>query len=169
MGANITPIFPLSPNIGFGTVITADNHYTTPITNSVIIFTAGKYGSKIDQIIARPLGTNIQSVLRLFINDGAGVAADNFALIHEVMLPASTAANDNVAGDGEDIILYKDGDNKTLSPIPYLPEGYKIYAALGKSVAAGWKVIVHGSDYGTEDEDVEEAATAGVTFTVTEW
>ena len=146
--ANTQPIFPDVPNVSWGKVLTEDTSYETPTTEGVEVFEAGLNGSRIDQIKVRALGTNDATVLRLFVNDGAGTAAANFALIHEVLLPATTAAADDVTGDDFDINLVKDGGvTRSVPPIPYLPAGYKIYAAVGTTVASGYMVTVHGGDY----------------------
>lgn len=146
MAANLNPIFPLTPNIKFVTLITADASYTVPTTAGAVIFTAGVNGSKVDQIKARALGTNVQTVLRLFVNDGLGVLAANFTLVYEKMLPASTAAATDITGIDIDILIPKD-TGVNVCPIPYLAPGQKIYASIGTTVAAGWSVSAYGGDY----------------------
>ncbi len=145
---NNQPIFPDTPNVSWGTLTTEDTSFTAPSTEGVVVFTAGTNGSRIDQIKVRALGTNIDTVLRLFINDGGGTGAANFALVHEVQLGASTADTDDVTGDDYDVNLTKDGGvTRSVPPIPYLPAGYEIWAAVGVTVASGWMIVVHGGDY----------------------
>ena len=146
MPANLNPIFPLNPNVEFATLITADASYTVPTTAGVVIFTAGVNGSKVDQIRARALGTNVQTVLRLFVNDGLGTAAANFTLVYEKMLPASTAVATDITGADIDILVPKD-TGVNVCPIPHLSAGQKIYASIGTTVAAGWSVSAYGGDY----------------------
>ena len=74
MAANTIPIFPLTPKVSWGKVITADataakNHDGTSAT-AILLFTAGVNGARIDEIRAVALGTNIATALRIFINNG---------------------------------------------------------------------------------------------------
>jgi hypothetical protein len=141
MAANTQPIFPITQNIDGGKVITADTSYETPTTNPVTVFTAGENGSRIDAIKVRALGTNIDTVLRLFIYDNVSV----YYLAYEIQLAASTAAADNITGT--DVDLLRDTGYEAMPVIPYLPAGYKIIATVGTTVATGWMVTVFGGDY----------------------
>lgn len=146
MSANTTPIFPLTPKIGFGKVINADTSYEAPTTSGVLVFTAGVNGSRIDQIRARALGTNAATVLRIFINDGLGPGVSNFALVYEKSLTASTASASAETGTDIDLLVEKSPGEKHC-PIEVLPPGYKIYASVGTTVASGYMVSVHGGDF----------------------
>lgn len=141
MAANTQPIFPVSPNVSGGKVITADTSYETPTTNPVTVFTAGTNGSRIDAIKARALGTNIDTVLRLFVHDGASA----YYLAYEIQLAASTAAADDITGT--DVDLLRDTGYEAMPVIPYLPASYEIIATVGTTVATGWMVTVFGGDY----------------------
>jgi hypothetical protein len=141
VAANIDPIFPITPNIGGGKVTTADTSYETPTTNGVLIFTAGEYGARIDQIKARALGDNIATVLRLFVFDNVST----YHLVHEEALPASEADADGETGD--DIDILRDTGYEALPVISALPAGYKIIATVGTTVASGWMITVFGGDY----------------------
>ena len=95
MAANVTPIFPLTPKVAFGTVLTADataskNHDGTS-SGAVLIFTAGSNGARVDEITALHLGTNVATALRIFINNGSDptVAANN-TLYKDVTAAANT-------------------------------------------------------------------------------
>ena len=144
MAANITPIFPLTPRVQWGTVLSAN---TAKDGTGVVIpvFTAGLNGSKIDQIKVRALGTNVATVLRFFINNGSSntVAANN-TLIHEITIPATTLSEVAALLDN-DVLIIK--GSSMPCPIPYLPAGYKINVAIGTAVASGLQVTVHGADY----------------------
>jgi hypothetical protein len=100
------------------------------------VFTAGASGSYVQRLIARAVGTNVASVLRIFLNNGSANSTQaNNVLIGEVTLPATTASA--VAA---------------LQPIEWpmnfaLPAGYKINAALGTTVAAGYRLSCLGGDY----------------------
>jgi hypothetical protein len=146
MPANTSPIFTLTPHVSWGTVddnaaatagpmLTANANmngtsYVTPV------FTAGANGSYLQRLIARPMGTNIATVLRIFLNNGlTNATPGNNALIGEVTLPATTA---NAAAALQSI------EFALNFPIP---AGYVINCTLGTAVAAGYMVTMVGGDY----------------------
>lgn len=145
MPANTVPIFPLTMNVSFGKVLAANTNLDGTGT-VVLLYTAGANGSRIDQIKFRHLGINVASVLRLFINDGAGLLAANFALAYEKTVAAMAALSQVAESTDFDITISKN-TTETACPIPYLPAGYKIYGAVGTVLAAGIMVTVHGADY----------------------
>jgi hypothetical protein len=104
--------------------------YVTPV------FTAGANGSYVTQLIARPVGSNLATVLRVFINNGSSNATQaNNVLFTEITLPASTAAT-QAAMPG------------TSVPLNFaLPGGYVINVTLGAAVSAGYRVTVVGGNY----------------------
>jgi hypothetical protein len=99
-------------------------------------FTAGANGSYLSRLVARPAGTNVASVLRVFLNNGSSNAtAANNVLIAEITLPATTA---NAAAALQPIEI----------PLCFaIPNGYVINCTLGTTVAAGYYVSVWGGDY----------------------
>jgi hypothetical protein len=145
MPANTQPIFPVTQKISWGKLTTANT--AKDGTGSVVtIFEAGPNGSRIDQIKVRALGTNVATVLRLFINNGsATTTATNNSLIHEVTIAPTTISEVAALAD-IDIVITKN-TTETVVPIPYLPSGYKITATIGTAVAAGVQCTVHGADY----------------------
>lgn len=153
MAANQSPVFPATQNVGFGTLLNADTSYTVPITAGVCIFTAGPNGSRIDGMKIRALGTNAATVLRIFLNDGMGTAASDFALVHEVQLAATTAASAAITGVDTELfpINFDNMGGSTQAGTgvlpPFLKPGQKIYVSLGAAVAAGYSVSVFGGDY----------------------
>jgi hypothetical protein len=146
MPANTAPIFTLTPDIQWGSVDDNSGATAGPILSAntamdgtgfvTTVFTAGANGSYVSQLVVRPVGTNIATVLRVFINNGSsnGTQANN-CLLTEVTLPASTAsAASGLQGSG--------------IPLNFaLPAGYKINVTLGTAVAAGYRVLVQGGDY----------------------
>jgi len=144
MAANTSPIFPLTPKVSWGTVTTADataskNHDGTS-SGAVLIFTAGANGARVDEISFLPLGTNIDSVLRIFINNGSDqTSAANNSLYRESTASASTIAE--ITGNTTKKVL--EADESAL----VLPAGYRLYAVVGTTVAAGLQVTVIGGDY----------------------
>jgi hypothetical protein len=145
MPANTQPIFPITPKVSFGKVLAA-NALTDGTGTVVLLYTAGVNGSKIDQIKFRHLGINVASVLRLFINDGSGLLAANFALAYEKSIPALAALSQVAESTDFDITITKN-TTETAPPIPYLPAGYKIYGSVGTILGAGIMVSIHGADY----------------------
>lgn len=138
------PIFPAVQNIGW-TTLTTGTTYRDGTTYAGIGFTAASNGSRIDQIKVRSLGTNVATVLRLYVNNGGTISTlGNNSLIHETTI-AATTASDNSALVDNDILLTKGAD--VAPPIPYLKGGYRILATLGTGVTSGIQVTIHGGDY----------------------
>ncbi len=146
MTANTSPIFTLTPHVGWGTVDDNSSATAGPIMTAntnmngtsfvTPVFTAGSNGSYLQRLIARPAGTNVASVLRVFLNNGSSNAtASNNILINELTLPASTA---NAAAALQSIEL-----NLNFA----IPAGYVINCTLGTAVAAGYYVSLAGGDY----------------------
>lgn len=145
---NTIPIVPGAVNIGKAALTTADASLTAPTTAGAVVFTAGANGTRLDAIKVRALGTNVQTVLRLFVNDGLGTAATNFALVDEVGIPASTASATAPAQSADIVLLPINYDGQGSGELPpTLPAGYKLYASLGTTVAAGISVTAYGGDF----------------------
>lgn len=141
MAANTQPIFPLTPKVSFLTLTTQNTNMDGTGT-AAVLFTAGTNGARVDEIKCKALGTNVASVLRIFINNGSDAeTATNNALFTEISLPATTADAD--AALTEEVVLTGDGALKNLT----LPNGYKLLATVGTTVASGWKVTCLGGDY----------------------
>lgn len=144
MPANQNPIFPLTPKFSGGKVTTADataakNHDGTG-SGAVPIFEAGVNGARVDEIVATHLGTNVATALRIFVNNGQDPtnAANNF-LYKEVTMAAATISE--VAALTAMTIL------AASSSALVLPAGYKLYAIVGTTIAAGIMVTALGGDY----------------------
>lgn len=135
MAANTAAIFPLTPVVTWCTVTTANT--AKDGTGTVVSpYLAGSNGSRLDRIVVVPLGTNVQTVLRVFVNNGSTntVAANNI-LRKEVTIPASTVSE--TTGQMETIIPL----DMALSP------GQKINITIGTTIAAGLAVCAEGGDY----------------------
>jgi hypothetical protein len=144
MPANTSPVFPLDAVTTWGTVTTA-NTAKDGTGTVVTVATGGTNGTRLDQIMVRPLGTNIAAVLRFFVNNGLTNATPaNNSLAHEVTC-AATTLSEVAALAGIDVTVTKGSD--VLVPIPYLPPGYKLNVTIGTTVAAGFAVTVHGGSY----------------------
>ena len=141
MGA--TPVFPATSNYDGGKVLTANTALDgtgTVGTNLTLLFTAGSSGARIDEITALHMGTNIATALRLFVNNGStnATASNNF-LYKDIT--ASANAVSQVAGQTPMTLLSADSSALTL------PAGYKLYGAVGTTIASGIMINVIGGDY----------------------
>jgi hypothetical protein len=147
MAQNTNPIFPLTPVNSWvsGAAATSGTPGLTANTTKDLssgtnygpIFTGKAVdGSRLDFIKAKPLGTNVATVIRIFINNGSATAtAANNALYLERTLSSTTVSE---TAELPDIIL----------PLNIsLPAGYKIYATFGTAVAAGFHLTGVGGDY----------------------
>jgi hypothetical protein len=113
-------------------VTLAANDYTGIGVNNVLVFTSGADGARMERLKFTAAGTNIQSVARIFINNGAAnTTATNNTLIGEISLPATTASATAALISPEFIM-----PGGALA----LPPGFRIYIGLGTAVAAGWVV-----------------------------
>ena len=140
MAQNTNPIFPLVPEIAWVNTGAVTANTTTDLTagtNYNSGFTAeATNGSRVDFIRVRALGTNVATVMRVWLNNGSatGTAANN-TLFFERTLAATTVSQ---TAELADVIL----------PINVsLPAGYKIYYTFGTAVAAGYSIQVVGGDY----------------------
>lgn len=137
MAMNTAPVFTRMPSIDWATTTLTTANTALDGTGTVhIAATAGANGEYVRDLRFRSLGTNVQTVARIFINNGGdnAVAANNI-LFDEITLPATTAAA-----------------NAAIAPyvLPLnlgLPAGYRILVTLGTTVAAGYRVSAVGGDF----------------------
>ena len=138
MPANTSPIFTRLGDIQWiGGITTANT--TTDLTSGTtyLAFTAdATNGGYVQKIRFRALGTNVATVARVWINNGAttGTAANN-VLFDEISLAATTVSQTSA------LAIYELPLN-----IP-LPAGYRIYVTIGTAVAAGYQATVVGGKY----------------------
>lgn len=138
MPANTTPIFPLTPNTPIQTAgaITAANTNQDGTGTLVTVFTAGANGSRIDRLRCKATGTNVASLLNVFINNGSANSAATTSKIGSLALPATTTAN---ASDYQPDLDY-------IMDLP-LPASYRIMVCIATAVAGGWIILGIGGDY----------------------
>jgi hypothetical protein len=135
MAANTSPIFPLTPNVNWGSVTTANTALDGTGT-VVTIYTAGSNGSRADKITIRNTGTAVATVLRIFINNGSTNATPaNNTLYAEISVPANTLT-------------------QTAASVPLtiplnlaLPASYKLNITVGTTIATALAVTAEGGDY----------------------
>lgn len=144
MPANTVPIFTHIPDVSSNgttatgpTLTTAAADFTGVSANNQLVHTSGADGSYVRKLRFKAVGSNIQTVARVYLNNGADptVAANNI-LWDEVPLPATTAGTNAPTGNPVDLAL-------ELA----LPTGWRIYVGLGVTVAAGWDVTAVAGQY----------------------
>ena len=147
MAQNTNPIFPLTPVNSWVSGVAANAatpgvtaNTTKDLTSGTIygpIFTGKAVdGSRLDFIKVRALGTNVATVIRIWLNNGSatGTAANN-TLYLERTLSATTVSQ---TAEQPDIIL----------PMGIsLAAGYRVYATFGTAAAAGFHLTAVGGDY----------------------
>jgi len=144
MAGNAAPIFSrvgqVATDSGTGMsqmVLGAANDYTGIDADVTLIFTADPTnGSWVERIRFKAGGSNVASVARIYLNNGAtNATATNNAFYGELSLPATTAIATAATIDVD-------------YPLGFaLPAGFRIYFGLGTAVAAGWCATVIGGDY----------------------
>ena len=138
MAANTAPIFPRTPQVEWAQPVLAANT-TTDLTSGTIyqVFAAdATEGSRVDYLQIMALGTNVATVLRVWINNGSTTAtAANNVMHKNITLPATTVS--------QTAQLTEQQVNLDLS----LPPGYKLYVTLGTAVAAGYGITAVGGKY----------------------
>ena len=140
MAAGTTPIYPVAVNRGFGKVIAANTNLDGTGT-IVLIFTAGSNGSIVEKIIARHMGTNVASVLRIYANDGGAPGTTTTWLIAELTIAANTLSQTAQSIQTYEILL-NPGSGFALKA------SERLYASTGTVLAAGWMVSTVGAgDY----------------------
>ena len=145
MAANTKPIFTLIPDLsvnagtGMGTnPAAAANDFNGTNANNVLVFTAGAVdGSYVRRLHFEALGTNVQTVARIFLNNGSDpTVATNNKLIGQMQLPATTVSATSPTGVGQDFIF----------EFPLNP-GFRLYVGLATAVAAGYTVTAIAGKY----------------------
>jgi hypothetical protein len=134
MAANTTPVYPITANHSWGTVVTTANNTYDGTGTQVTLITGGTYGTDIKGIRLMAMGTNVATVARFFLNNGSdNTSAGNNAPILEVALPATTASASALTTPGGAIIV----------PLEFtLKASYKINMCIGTTVASGWKATI---------------------------
>jgi hypothetical protein len=128
MPANTSPIWSKQGRTTSATLTTGTALYDG--TSSSEVFAPDTNGGFCEKLMCIPLGTNVATVLRVFIK-----VASTYTLLTERSLPATTASS--TAGQ---------------TPIPVainmvVDPGKKLAVTLGTTVAAGWQVTGVGGDY----------------------
>jgi hypothetical protein len=139
MPANTSQLFSLTPDIPVGQTIATANTAKDGTGTVVTGFTAGANGSRVELVRFTALGSNIATVARCFINNGAsGATASNNSYYCSLSLPATTNSETTALAD------------QYMGP-PFfplvLPGSYKLNFTVGTTVAAGYAINCIGGDY----------------------
>jgi hypothetical protein len=138
MAANNNPIFSRTAEVQWApAALTAANTAKDGTGTVSTVFTAdATEGGFVHKLVARALGTNVATVLRVFINNGGSNAtAANNVLHAEMTLPATTLS-ETAAQPAYEV------------PLNFaLPAGYKINCTIGTAVAAGYALSVVAGKY----------------------
>jgi len=134
-----------TPNKGTPGYLTAANTTRdgTGATGRQLLFTAGASGSVLPGVQLQPRGTNVQTVLRFFRNNGSDPeTAANNSLIAEQVIPATTASDTTSLPD-----YYMDFAQKFDGPGLVLASGERLYMTLATAVSAGIQATpINGGD-----------------------
>lgn len=138
MAANNNPIFTATPDIQWGTTALTTANTAKDGTGTVLTaFTAdATNGGYVSRLVARAIGSNVATVLRVFVNNGStNVTAGNNVLLAELTLSATTLSEVASLAPSE-------------IPLGFaLPAGYKLNCTIGTTVAAGYMISVIGGKY----------------------
>jgi hypothetical protein len=136
MPGNTAPIFSKQAEVAWAAVTAANTAKDGTGTVDTVFTADATNGSFFNKLIIRPRGTNVATVLRVFLNNGStNATAANNSLISEVTLPATTNIETaSIAGT-------------ELSFNFPIPAGYKVNVTLGTAVAGGYAVTGIGGDY----------------------
>lgn len=133
---NSNPLFTAVGKTGWATMTAANTAKDGTGTVGTIFTADATNGGYVQKIIGRPLGTNVASVARIFLNNGlTNATAANNTLIAEIGLQATTVSE----------VAAQTGVELNLN-IP-IPPGYRLMVALGTAQAAGWAFTAIGGDY----------------------
>lgn len=138
MAANINPIAILQPvnasdgNTALAPTLTAANNDYTGVSAQVVFTAHATEGGRLGAIRLVPKGTNVATLVRIFLNNGGAIGtATNNQFLFEMALPASTAS----ATAAQNIIEVPMGGN--MRGINLQP-GFRVTAQLATAVATGW-------------------------------
>lgn len=143
MATNTIPIYSKAGQIAFSTLIQTANTAKDGTGTVNLIFTAGADGGRVERVRARATGTNVATVLRIFINNGLDpTSAVNNVLYAEKTIAATTGVETAELALNE----LPTATDTTAFPL-VLPAGYRLYCTIGTTVASGLRVTAIGSTY----------------------
>jgi hypothetical protein len=144
MAANTIPIYSKAGQIEWDPAVLKTANTAKDGTGTVAtLFTAGADGGRVDRIRFRAAGTNVATVLRVFINNGGSNATPANNVLYAEKTIAATTLSEAAA-----LLLNELPDTVDTTAFPIvLPPGYKLLATVGTTIAAGLYVSAIGSSY----------------------
>jgi len=139
MAGNNAPIYSRVADVQWNSTPVQSANTTTDLTSGTIypVFTADTTnGGYVQRMRFKPLGTNVATVARIWINNGsATTTTTNNSLWDELTIVASTASQTSA------LPVYE-------IPLNFaLPPSYRLYVTLGTSGATGYDVVTIGGKY----------------------
>ncbi|MGL5936365.1 MAG: hypothetical protein ACRCZI_12190, partial [Cetobacterium sp.] len=140
MAANNAPRYTGMSDFQGSITVTAANTSKDLTSGTInLLYTAPTDGALVTGVLAMPLGTNVATVARLFLNNGGATGtADNQVMVHQVSLPATT--------NSETAALLP-----VWIPIPRqfqdIKATHRLYVLLGTTVTAGWEFAAAASKF----------------------
>ena len=134
---NTLPIYTASGDTQWSVSATTANTTKDLSTGTIFTaFTASVTGGYVQRIRFKPLGTNVATVARVWINNGFSTAtAANNTYWDDISLPATTVSEIAAQPTFE------------LPLNIALPANYRIFVTLGTAVAAGYTITTIGGKY----------------------
>lgn len=141
MAHNTNPFFIRRGLIQFSPVLTTANTTkdgsTLTVASHLIFAAPAAEGAFLESIRLKALGTNIATLLRLFLTSstsGDPSTAANNGPLEEWVLPATTTSETAIM-QTVDVPINK-----------IIPAGYRVFGCVATTVAAGWKATAFGGD-----------------------
>jgi hypothetical protein len=134
---NTSPIYTASGDTQWAVSATTANT-TKDLTSGTIftVFTASENGGYVQRIRFKPLGNNVATVARVWINNGLSTTTSaNNTYWDDISLPSTTVSEISAQPTFE------------LPLNMALPAGYTILVTLGTAVVAGYTITVIGGKY----------------------
>lgn len=143
MAANTTPIYSKAGQIYFSALLQTANTAKDGTGATQLIFTAGADGARVERIRIKPVGTNVATVVRIFINNGS----DPASAANNVLYAEKTIAANTLSETAESVLNELPTITDTTAFPLVLPPLYRLYATIGTTVAAGIRITAIGSTY----------------------
>lgn len=143
MAANTTPIYSKAGQISFSALLQTANTAKDGTGATQLIFTAGADGARVERIRIKPVGTNVATVVRIFINNGSDPASAG----NNVLYAEKTIAANTLSEAAESVLNELPTITDTTAFPLVLPPSYRLYATIGTTVAAGVVITAIGSTY----------------------
>ena len=134
---NTQPIFTASADTQWAySAVTANTTKDLSSGTSYLVFTAGPSGGYVQRMRFRPLGNNVATVARIFINNGGSTSTPtNNTLWDEISLATTTVSEVSALSTYEVPLNFA------------LPADYRLYVTLGTAVSAGYAITCIGGKY----------------------